>query len=566
MLLVLAIIVSRLFYLQIIRHDHYKQLSLNDQLKEYIITPERGIIQAQEAGGLVPIVLNEKIYTLYADPTMVKQPETTASKLTQIIGGDRQNIEQKLKSKNTKYVVLSKRLTKSIKEQVLALRLPGVGLQEVNSRTYPQGSLAAQLLGFVNEEGKGRYGIEQALNNKLDGQPGRLKAVTDIRGVPLAASQDNIQIAPVAGDNLILTIDLAMQKQAELLLKKGLERAKSSSGSIVIMDPHSGAIKAMANLPTYDPSKYYEVEDSSLFNNQSVSSPLEVGSIMKPLTASAALDLKVVSANSSYYDPSRYKIDGYTITNIEEAGGAGTKTVSEILSQSLNTGATWLLMQMGGGEINLKARERWHTYMTDHYNFGNKTGIEQGYEAGGSVPNPDKGYGLNLTYANTAFGQAMTATPLQMAAALSSVINGGTYYQPRLIEKTVNSKGEENPKRPVAVKKNVVSAQVSKDIRGLMENVVATKAFSKSFAPGYSIGGKTGTAQIAKPGGGYYEDKYNGMYLGFVGGNRPKYVVCIRVNEPGIGGYAGSAAAQPIFADVAHMLVDNFDVVPKAGS
>jgi cell division protein FtsI/penicillin-binding protein 2 len=357
-----------------------------------------------------------------------------------------------------------------------------------------------------------------------------------------------------------------MQQQAEDILKAGLDRAKSKSGSLVIMDPKTGAIKAMANYPSYNPAEFYKVEDGNLFNNTAVSSPLEVGSTMKPLTAAAALDLGVVNKNTTYYDPSHFTIDNATVTNIEEDGGPGTRSIADILQLSLNTGATWLLMQMGGGKINEQARTRWHDYMTNHYHFGSATGIEQGYEADGSIPDPVKGFGLNIQYANTAFGQGMTATPLQMAAALSSVVNGGTYYQPTLVDKTGQRDGQLHQNQPKVVHQHVVSQQVSSDIRDLMQNVITKNYLTYGMTrpnPSYNIGGKTGTAEIARPSGGYYEDRFNGTFMGFVGGNEPQYVVFVRVNQPQIGGYAGSKAAAPIFGNTITMLINNFGVTPK---
>lgn len=228
-----------------------------------------------------------------------------------------------------------------------------------------------------------------------------------------------------------------------------------------------------------------------------------------------------------------------------------------------------MLMQMGGqtGQVTAQARDRWHDYMVNHFFLGKPTGIEQGYEAGGYIPDPDKGYALQLTYANTAFGQAMTATPLQMAAALSSVINGGTYYQPRLIDGTIDISGNLVPKKPIVVRSGVVSSSVSQSLRTMLE--YAVKDHFKSgfpylnFSDNFSVGGKTGTAQIANPAGGYYGDKYNGTYIGYVGGNKPQYVISVQVSEPHGVKYAGSGAAQPIFSDLAHMLIDNFNVVPK---
>jgi cell division protein FtsI/penicillin-binding protein 2 len=568
LLFVLAIIIGRLFYLQIIKHDYYHQLALSDQLKEYNIAPERGGIYVHDASGTVPLVLNQKLYTLYGDPALVKNIDNTGFKLASLTGGDAAQYRSLLKTPHSRYVILAKRLNADQKRRIEDTKLPGIGLQAQDYRVYPQGSLAAQVLGFVNNEGQGNYGIEQALDKQLQGTPGKLKAITDANGVPLAASKDNIQISPTAGDDVVLTLDAAMQKQVENLLKAGLDRARSKSGSVVVMDPNSGAIKAMANWPTYDPAQYYKVEDGTVFNNAAVSSPLEVGSIMKPLTAAAAIDQGAIKADTSYYDPSHWDIDGHTITNIEEDGGAGTHNIADILNLSINTGATWMLMQMGGGQINAQARHKWNDYMVNHFQFGKTTGIEQGYEAEGYIPPPDKGFGLNLTYANTSFGQAMTATPLQMAAAISAVVNGGNYYQPHLVDQSIGANGKKTTKQPVLVKSHVVSSDVSNDLRSLMEYVV-TEHYKTGFSylkfdPSYSVGGKTGTAQIANPAGGYYANKYNGTYLGFVGGDKPQYVIVIRVNEPGVGGYAGSQAAQPLFADIAHMLINNFNVLPKS--
>lgn len=566
MILILVIIIARLFYLQIIRHDHYRQQALSSQLKEYNIEPDRGVIRAHDAGGLTPLVLNDKLYTLYADPLLVKDAEAAALSLSKITGGDANTYATQLKTKDSRYVILAKKLIDEQNSQILALKLPGIGTQAKNYRTYPQGNLAAQILGFVNDDGEGTYGVEQALNKELSGVPGKLKAITDARGVPLAASRDNIQINPVSGQDLILNINLAMQKQLETVLKKGLERAISTSGSVVILEAKTGAVKAMANLPTYNPEKFSTVKDSQVFNNEAAATAYEVGSIMKPLTTAAALDTGSVTTNSSYSDPYIWKIDGYSITNVEESGGPGTKTIQDILSLSLNTGATWLLMQMGGGEINSKGRNVWHDYMTEHYRFGKKTGIEQGFEATGYIPNPNEGFGINLTYANTAFGQAMTATPLQMAAALASVVNGGTYYQPQLVDKLIGPDGQQREKDPVALKRDVVSPEVSRAVKRYMEGVIASRSFQPKFDSKYSVGGKTGTAQIANPAGGYYTDRFNGSYMGFVGGDEPQYVMAIRVKEPKVGGYAGTTGAQPIFLDMARVLIDNFGVVPKSGT
>jgi len=566
LLFIFVLILVRLFYLQVIRHSYYRDTALAGQFKEYEVAPERGVVSAYDGDKVVPLVLNEERFTLFADPKFVKNPEAAAAKIQKVIGGDQYDYEKKMQA-DSRYAILAKKLTRAQSEAITELELKGVGTRSESQRVYPQGSLAAQVLGFVNDEGQGKYGVEQFLDNDLRGTPGQLKAVTDAKGIPLAANSENVVIDPVPGQQVVLTIDVPMQRQLETILKDGLDKAKAKSGSAVIMDPNTGAIKAMANYPTYNPAEFFKQEDAAVFSNAAVSNPLEIGSVMKPLTAAAALDSGAVQANSSYFDPGTFTVDEKPITNVEEVRGSGTRTVADILKMSLNTGATWLLMQMGGGQINEKARTTWYDYMSNHYRLGKPTGVEQGYEEAGSIPSPTDGFGLNIQYANTAFGQGMSATPLQLGAAISSILNGGTYYRPYLVDKVVMADGHEQVTKPEVIQKNVVSPAVSATIKDFMQQVIQTNHTvygMKTVPSNYSIGGKTGTAQISRPEGGYYEDKYNGMFMGFVGGDKPEYVVIIRVNEPGIPGYAGSRAAGPIFTATTEMLINNFAVSPKS--
>lgn len=567
LIFIFSIFIIRLFYLQIIRHNNYTQAALTSQLKEYEIPAERGVIAVQNGGDEVPIVLNEIKYTIFADPLYIEDIDETAKKVAEVTGGD-ESTYRELMQMETRYAILEKKQDETIRDKIIDLELKGVGAREAVIRTYPQGSLASQVLGFVNDDGEGRYGLEEALNDRLKGEAGQLKAITDARGVPLAANQDNILKEPKAGHKTVLTIDLGMQRQLEDVLKKGVEDSRAPSGSAVIMEVATGKIKAMSNYPTFDPAKFAEVagDEVGVFENRAVSSPLEIGSIMKPLTLASALDQGAVSRNSSYYDPYRYNIDGWPITNVQEAGGAGTKTIDDILQLSLNTGATWLLMQMGGGEINQQGRERWHDYMTDHYRFGTLTGVEQGYEAPGTVPDPNEGFGLNIRYANTSFGQGMTATPLQMAAAYVSVLNGGTYYRPQLVDYYERSDGSKEVVESEVVREGTIAEEHGKTVAEIMEYVFQSnhRVYGMpELREEFMIGSKTGTAQVANPEGGYYEDRDNGMFAGFVGGDTPEYVIIVRVDTPEIAGYAGSKAAGPIFVGLANMLIDNYGVSPK---
>jgi cell division protein FtsI/penicillin-binding protein 2 len=568
LLVVIAVIFGlRLFYLQVIKHDYYQQLAQASQLKQFEIPAERGSIYAYDGGEIVPVVLNEVRYRITADPQIIGDKSAIAAALSDPLGRPSSDILDQLQREGSRYEILANKQTKEVKETVEKLRLQGIFTNEkVQQRVYIQGNIAGQLLGFVNDAGEGQYGIEEYLQDSLQGTPGRLRALTDQNNVPLLATGDNVQTDPVDGEDIVLTIDVSMQRQLERILKEGLEQAVSESGSAIIIDPKTGAVRAMANYPSYDPSKFTEVEDIALFQNPAVSSPLEPGSITKALTTAAALDFGAVTTNQTYYDPARWTVDGATITNVEEDGGAATRSVYDVLRYSLNTGATWLLMQMGDGELNEQGRIVWHDYMTNHFQLGKRTGIEQGPPAGdsteaqGIIPGPNEGFGLNIRYANTSFGQGITATPLQMVAAFSSIINGGTYYKPTLVSAQLVAKQEITEKAPTITKSNVVSAEVSNTIRGFLDNVIddSTQNIARS---GYQIGGKTGTAEIANPDGGYFEDVYNGTFVGFLGGGEvPDYAIIVRVDRPKISGYAGSAAARPIFASLSNMLLDNFTV------
>lgn len=570
---ILCVFVVRSFYVQVIRYDYYHKAALSDQLKQYQIPSSRGIIEAQEGNSTVPLVLNQKLYTIYADPTFIKHPLKVASSVASILGGSEARYDTLLTQKNTRYVILAKKVDKAKRDKLLALQYPGVGAQEQDYRTYPQGQLASQLLGFVNDSGNGEYGIEQALNMQLSGTPGQLKAITDAAGVPLAATGKNIETQPKTGKNIGLTIDLGMQQHVETILKQEYSKTHSQGLSAVVIDPNTGQIKAMANYPSYDPANYQNVTNPDVFQNGTVSNAIEPGSTMKTLTTSAALDLGAIQPDSSFYDPAHWLIDGFNITDIEEDGGAREQNISSILSLSLNTGAVWMLMQMsqpGGTQINQHGIDAWHNYMVKKFRFGQPTGIEQGYESPGYVPADNSTVpALDLKYANTAFGQGVQVTALQMASAMSSVLNGGTYYQPTLIAQTTDpNTGKTIVNRPKIVEKNVVTPKVGQEMIPLMENVVTSylhEGFGfMNFPSSYMVGGKTGTAQVAKSGGGYDTNIYNGTYLGFVGGDHPQYVIAIFNTKPNVAGYAGSLGGQPVFADIAHMLIDSAYVTPKS--
>jgi cell division protein FtsI/penicillin-binding protein 2 len=380
---------------------------------------------------LVALAVNESRFTIFADPTYVKDPSKSSEQLSQFLGVSKDELEEKLK-KNARYVILAKKVPKDAKQKVEELKLKGIAWKEERIRTYPQGATGATVMGFVNDEGNGQYGIEGSLNDKLKGTPGTIRAVTDIQGIPLVQNKDNVVTEPIHGQDTVLTIDQTIQRIAEEEIKAGVERTGAKSGSVVVMEADTGRIAAMAGFPTYDPAQYAKAEDASVFKNKAVSDPMEPGSIIKPLTVAAAIDMGVASKDTTYFDPGYQDVDGSVIKNVTNLG-SGTRSVFDILRYSLNTGAVYLLKQMGGGDINEKARVSWYSYITDHFLFNQESKIEQEESSLGYIQKPTEGDGLRVQYANMSFGQGLSVTIQQIASATSAVINGGTYYQPTLV-------------------------------------------------------------------------------------------------------------------------------------
>jgi len=557
-LVVGAAVIARLFYLQVVRYDHFRAEAKAEQLKKFELPPTRGVISAHDGDNTLPLVLNERLYTVIADPVEVKNDHKTAVELSAILKIDSRDLEKRFAKTESRYEVVGTKVNEDLKNQIEKQKLLGIYVREKSYRTYPQGQLGAQTLGFVNDDNQGQYGLEGFMNDELSGKPGLLKAITDRDGVPLAASQGNVMTAPQNGKSVTLTIDLTLQRIAEEKLKIGLDRVTSPAGSVLIIDPNSGAVKAMASYPTYDPAQYGKVKDARLFSNPIVTDQLEPGSIMKPLLIGAALDSKSIDRNYSFIDQGYVKVDGITIKNAEN-WGIPNENLQGILQRSLNTGAVSILKQMGGGEVNEQARTKWHDYLTNHYQFGKETGIEQSAESAGSVASPGKGSGLNVQYANMSFGQGIGVTLMQMAAAESSLINGGTYWQPHLVDKL-----DGKVVAPKMVRANVVSPEVSQVVRNLMIQVAGTN-YRSSLRKGYNVGGKTGTAEITGPDGNYYKDRFNGTFVGFVGGNQPQYLVIVEVKEPKLASSAtaGLTAAAPVFGDVSQALMDSGAVLPS---
>lgn len=558
-----AIFIVRLFWLQVVQHDYYEARALQSQVTKFTIPAERGLIYAKDGDQLAPLVMNEPVYIAYADPHEMQEPEKVEALMRRVAGGNLlSGFNDTFDDKNSRYVVMAKGLNRRQAELIKKEALAGVGLQESTQRVYPEGGLAAQILGFVNGEGEGQYGIEGELDSRLKGTPGVLKAVTDVRQIPLTIGRNDVRIPAKNGDDLVLNIDRSVQAYAEKVLKDGLDKAKAKHGSILVMDPNTGAVMAMANYPTYDPARFGEVKEAEAFTNKVVSEPYEAGSVIKTLTMATGLDTKVITPQSSYMNTGSVTVDGVTIKNALQ-GLNGPTTMTQVLQYSLNTGVVHVMKQLGGGSINQKSRETFYRYLTERFGFGDFTGIEQQGESAGRIISPKEQEGNAVRYSNMSFGQGMDVTMIQTAAAFSAAINGGTYYKPQLVAGVRQDDGSVKAQAPQVVRRGVVSKETSDTLRNMVITARADGLHNIGDTPGYRIGGKTGSSQIIDPKTGKYLDNNSiGTYLGFGGDETPRYVIMVRIQDSQLGGFAGTEAASPVFINMSNFMLEHLNVHP----
>jgi cell division protein FtsI/penicillin-binding protein 2 len=450
--------------------------------------------------------------------------------------------------------------------------LKGLGFQEESQRVYPEGKLAAQVLGFVNASGSGQYGIESAMDKQLTGKDGLLQSVTDISNVPLTIGDNNVNISPKNGENVVMTLDRNVQAYTEQALTKGLQAIKSRlntsdnpKGSVLVMDPQTGKVLAMANLPTYNPGEYGKVTDADAFNNATISAPYEPGSDIKTITMTTGVDKGVVGPEATYNNTDHITVDDATITNATK-GQTGNITFQHALNYSLNTGFVTVAERLGdGSHITLDARNTMYQYFHDKLRLGQLTGIQLANEQAGTIVPPSDPQGNAVRYSNMAFGQGLDVTMLQVGAAFSTVLNGGTYRTPYIVAGSMSDDGDQfTPAKQKAAVPNVIAPGTSDTMRKMIHD--ARDAFyAGKDKPGYYIGGKTGTSQTIENGH-YVDNQTVGTYLGFGGdsgsSDGPKYVIMVQVSGKNMN-LAGNTDAMPIFTDISNWLLSYMKLRPK---
>ena len=384
-----VIMIAKLLYVQIFQHQSYVALANSQQSRKFVIPARRGEVFVQDGNNeLYPIALNQKLYLLAADPKYISNPGEVIDELSKYLGNtNKDELKSKLDNKDSRYVVLAKKLDDQTADEIKKMKIPGIILAPREGRNYPEGELFAHITGYVNSDETGQYGFEQFKNEGLSGTDGVSRAVTDSLGVPIT-SNENTLVKPKDGNSYVLTIDRNIQAMAATAIENAVKTNKAESGSVIVMDPKTGAVKAMVNYPSYDPNNYQVVTEYDKFMNNSVNTVFEPGSGFKAITMAAGLDTGKVKPDTKYDDTGEVQIDDKTIKNADNHR-FGISNMTDVIQKSLNTGVVFILKQLGTdpNRITTKGKEILHDYIKK-FGFGEKTGIELAGEAKGVIKDP----------------------------------------------------------------------------------------------------------------------------------------------------------------------------------
>jgi cell division protein FtsI/penicillin-binding protein 2 len=421
-----------------------------------------------------------------------------------------------------------------------------------DSRAYPEPGFGGQVLGFLGrkEDGHavGLYGLEGYFDDFLSGRPGHLNSQTDVSGRFIGVGNREFEPA-VDGGDVLLTIDRTLQVEVCEILARGVEQFKADSGTVVILEPSTGRVLAMCGAPDFYPADYGNVEDASVYNNSAIFSAYEPGSIFKPITMAGALDVGAVTPESRFTDPGSVTIDEFTIHNAADKV-FGNVSMIEVLEESINTGMVWVMRQMGADTLQdyIKA-----------FGFGKQTEIELKSEVAGTIASLDER--AEVYSATAAFGQGITVTPLQIATAYAALANQGLMMKPYIVDELRYPDGTVEHMEPEAVRQ-VIQPSTATTIGAMLVSVVEYGHGKRAGVPGYYIGGKTGTAQIARNGV-YSTTEFNGSFAGYGPVQDPKFAMIAKIENPKEGVIYAESTAAPVFGEIAKFILEYYGIAPE---
>lgn len=458
---------------------------------------------------------------------------------------------ERIDAKNVEWSLVARQVDDGTVGAIKARELPGLVYQEVPKRAYPNGPFLSPLLGFTNADGSGLYGLEGRYNALVGGEPGVLVAETDAARQPLAFGQQQYR-PPVEGADLVLTIDAAIQRMAEDELARSITEQSAVGGTILIMDPNTGAILASASSPSYDPNAFNRA-DPQAYLNPAVGATYEPGSTFKVITMAAGLQTGGITPQSTLVDNGFVKVETDTLFNLDHRAW-GPETMTQVLERSSNVGASYIARRTGKDNFYAMLRQ---------FGMGQKTGVDLDGEEIGIVRWPDNPTTIwnPIDLYTNSFGQGLTVTPLQMVTAVSAIANGGTLYTPYVVDRIERHGDLVQDHRPQPVRQ-VIRPDVAATVRQMMTDAAHNALAEKINLPGYAIAAKTGTAQIPDPKTGrYVEDKTIASIISFFPSDKPLFTVLIKIDQPKKNSLGGDVAA-PVLGRLAGELLRYAGVPP----
>ena len=482
----------------------------------------------------------------------ITKAREAAGVISGITNGDPTKMVSDVREASIYEIAVARDLDYEAATRIRELGLAGVRLLKSNVRVYPEGNLAAQLLGFVGRDNTGLTGLEADLNEIIGGARGTVVFERDGRGNQIALG-DRSELPPLLGADVVLTIDRFIQRMAEQELDKAIEKHEGSGGTIIVVQPETGEILAMASRPTFDLTTLDLSDESklALFRNRAITDQYEPGSVFKLVTIASAIDLGLVTPDTWWYDEGVFQVSGWSIRNWDLSAN-GSQTVTQILAKSLNTGAAWLSQQVGS--------DGFYDYVY-RFGFGEPTGSGLSGEVDGRIRTPenDPDNWRPVDMATNSFGQGISVTPLQMAMAVAALANDGKLMKPMLVKEILSPNGTQ-ARQPEMIRQ-VVSPETARTLLDMMGVVVQGYPPGLVDIQGYQVGGKTGTANIAS-GGSYKDQAYISSFVGVAPLEDPQIVVLVKIDEPQ-GLPWGTVVAAPAFGRIAQEALAYFKIAPQ---
>ncbi len=551
-----VLIIARLFYIQVIRAPFYREKARELTVRKIALPARRGTIYDRDGQKLAVTI---DACDIYVQPVKIKDKEEVATQLSQILGCSRTQLLDTLKS-DKKFTYVARRADIWIGDAVTRAKIFGTGSIRTTKRVYPGGTLAAHIVGFTNVDGKGIEGLERVYDKQLRGTDGYVVAEVDARGKIIPGTRRD-RVEPINGGDIVLTIDSTLQRSLEHELEKSYKAHSAAGATAIMMEPKTGEILALANMPTFDPNNAKNSSAASR-RDRAVTDLYEPGSTLKAMTVCAGLEAKAVTPTDIFYCNASKGIGRRTIRcslHPPFMAGHGACNVAKILTYSCNIGAADIGFKLGGERL---------------YKFEQAFGFYEKPDSG--LPGEVRGWHDNwrdwadIRLANIAFGQGIAVTPMQMAKAYSAIANGGLIMKPYVVKEIRKPDGKPEQQFMPTVVRRVMSESTSAMVSEMLQGVVSEGTGKTADVQGYRVCGKTGSAQKASTTGrGYAPGKFIASFAGFLPLRDPRVVILVAVDEPK-GTHWGATVAAPVFQGAAtramwHMKVppDNIPEAPK---